>query len=84
MKEAEGLYRDGISHLDTVKTSNDEITKLKIILFQNLCVCLNSSGDFKDSIHNATLALKLDPNAVKALYLRGVAFLKSKQFEDAS
>jgi hypothetical protein len=33
IKEAEGLYRDGISHLDTVKVSNDELTKLKVVLF---------------------------------------------------
>ena len=84
MKEAEGLYRDGISHLDTVKVKNDELDKLKIILYQNLCVCLNSSGDYKDSIHHATLALKVDPNAVKALYLRGVAYLKSKSFDEAT
>lgn len=32
-KEAEGLYRDGISHLDTVKVSNDELNKLKVILY---------------------------------------------------
>lgn len=49
-----------------------------------MCVCLNSSGDFKDSIHHATLALKVDPNAVKALYLRGVAYLKSKSFDEAA
>jgi hypothetical protein len=33
IKEAEGLYRDGISHLDTVKVSNDKLTKLKVVLF---------------------------------------------------
>ena len=49
-----------------------------------MCDCLNSSGDFKDSIYHATLALKVDPNAVKALYLRGVAYLKSKSFDEAA
>lgn len=77
MKEAEGLYRDGISHLDTVKVENNELQKLKIILYQNLCVCLNNTGDYKDSIYNSSLALKIDPNAAKALYLRGVAYMKS-------
>ena len=32
-KEAEGLYRDGISHLDTVKVSNEDLNKLKIVLY---------------------------------------------------
>lgn len=49
-----------------------------------MCVCLNSSGDYKDSIQNATLALKVDPNAVKALYLRGIAYSKSKSFDEAT
>ena len=32
-KESEGLYRDGISHLDTVKVSNEDLNKLKIVLY---------------------------------------------------
>ena len=32
-KEAEGLYREGISHLDTVKVSNEDLNKLKIVLY---------------------------------------------------
>lgn len=32
MKEAEGLYRDALSHLETVKNDNDDIKKLKITL----------------------------------------------------
>jgi Flp pilus assembly protein TadD len=45
---------------------------------------LNSSGDYKDSIHHATLALKIDPNSVKALYLRSIAYSKLKSFDEAS
>lgn len=32
-KEAEGIYRDALSHLDTCKIDNTEITKLKITLY---------------------------------------------------
>ena len=32
MKEAEGLYRDALSNLETVKNDNEEIRKLKVTL----------------------------------------------------
>lgn len=50
LKEAEGLYRDGLSHLETVKISNAELTKLKITLHQNLSLVLNASGDHKEAV----------------------------------
>jgi len=59
-KEAEGLYRDAISHLDTVKNENAELNKLKVTLYQNLSVALNYSGDYKDTVINCTLALAID------------------------
>ena len=76
MKEAEGLYRDGIAHLDTVKVSNDELTKLKVVLYQNLSMALNASGDYKDTVINCTLALDINEKAQKAFYLRSVAHMK--------
>jgi tetratricopeptide (TPR) repeat protein len=83
-KEAEGFYRDGISHLDTCKIENSEINKLKVTLYQNLSVALNNSGDYKDTVQNCTLALKIDPAAVKALTLRGVAHKMLKNFDEAT
>lgn len=50
MKAAEGLYRDALAHLDTCKINNEEISKLKITLYQNLSVALNFSGDYKDTV----------------------------------
>ena len=44
-------------------------------------MCLNNTGDFEDSIIQCTLALKIDENAAKALYIRGVANMKSKNFD---
>jgi len=84
MKEAEGLYRDGLAHLDTVKIENDDLNKLKVTLYQNLSVALNSSGDYKDTVQNCTLALKIDPKAMKAYYQRSVAHLKMKNFNEAT
>lgn len=83
-KEAEGIYRDALSHLDTCKIDNDEIKKLKITLYQNLSVSLNYSGDHRDAVTNCTHAINLDPKAMKALYQRGIAHMKLKNFEDAT
>ena len=49
-----------------------------------MCVCLNYTGDYKDTIQNSTLALEVDENAVKAIYLRGVAHMKMKNFDEAT
>ena len=83
LKEAEGLYRDALSHLDTVKIDNDELKKLRVTLYQNLSLVLNLAGDYKDTIHNCCLALALDDKAVKALFHRSVAYRKIKQYDEA-
>lgn len=83
LKEAEGLYRDSLSHLDTVKIDNEELKKLKVTLYQNLSLVLNQAGDYKDTIHNCCLALAIDGNAVKALFHRSVAYRKIKQYDEA-
>lgn len=83
-KEAEGHYKDAISHLDTCKISNEEINKLKVICYQNVSVCLNNTGDYKDVLQNCTLAIEINPEAVKAYYQRFLAQLKLKNFEEAN
>ena len=50
LREAETSYRDGIAHLDTVKSNNEDFKKVKIALHQNLSLVLNQLGDFKDTI----------------------------------
>lgn len=50
LKEAEGCYQDGLSHLDTVKNDNEELKKLKVTICQNLCLVLNQSGDYREAI----------------------------------
>lgn len=84
MKEAEGHYREAIMNLDHVKILNDDLVKLKITCYQNCSIALNSSGDFKETIMMCTKALDLDEKAVKALYLRGVANMKVKNFKEAT
>lgn len=41
LREAENLYRDGIYHMDNVKKEDEEATKLRITLHQNLALVLN-------------------------------------------
>lgn len=60
LKEAEGLYRDGIAHMDTVKNDDADNKKLKVTLYQNLSLVLNASGDYKDTVINCTLAIGVD------------------------
>ena len=84
LKEAEGLYRDGLAHMDTVKTDNEDIKKLKVTLYQNLSLVLNASGDYKETVHNCTLAIGVNDQAAKAFYLRGVAHMKMRNFEEAA
>ena len=78
MKEAEGLYKDALAHLDTCKVDNDEIKKLKVTLYQNLSVALNNSGDYHDTVSQCSEAILIDSKAVKALYLRSIAYKKLK------
>ena len=41
LREAENFYRDGIYHMDNVKKQDEEATKLRITLHQNLALVLN-------------------------------------------
>lgn len=82
-KEAEGFYRDALAHLETVKNDNKEIKELKKTILQNICVVCNNSGDYKETLINATKALDIDSNNPKALFLRGTAHCKLKNYDDA-
>jgi tetratricopeptide (TPR) repeat protein len=44
---------------------------------------LNSCNEYKESIRQTTLALEIDPTAVKALYIRSQANRLSKNFDEA-
>ena len=72
-KEAEGFYRDGLAHLETVKNDNADLKKLHVIILQNLSNCCMKSNDNKEAIANCTKAIKIDENAVKAYFFRAQA-----------
>lgn len=83
LKEAEGLYRDGLSHLDTVKNENKDLTDLKKTLLLNLATVLNKAGDFKQVLINCTRALDIDDKAVKGYFLRSQANKSLQQWDEA-
>ena len=82
-KEAEGLYRDALAHLDTVKNENKELTDLKKTILLNLSVVTNNSGDYKETIINCGKALLIDDKIGKAYYLRSQAQFKIHQYDEA-
>lgn len=84
LKAAEGNYKDGTSHLDTVKNDNKDLRDLKVQLLQNTAVVCNKTGDYKEAIRCCTKALAADDKAAKALILRSNAHLKSHNFEEAT
>ena len=45
---------------------------------------LNFSGDYKDTVIQCSQAIEIDPKAVKAWYLRGVANMKMQNFDEAT
>ena len=47
LKEAEGLYRDALAHLDTVKNDNKELKDLQKTILVNLALVNNKSNNFK-------------------------------------
>jgi hypothetical protein len=70
LKEAEGLYRDGLSHLDTVKNENQGLLDLKKTILLNLSTVLNKAGEYKQVLVNCTHALDIDEKSVKGYFLR--------------
>jgi peptidylprolyl isomerase len=70
LKEAEGLYRESLGHLETVKNQTKELSDLKKTVLVNIAVVCNKSGDFKETLINCTKALDIDEKNAKAYYLR--------------
>ena len=49
-----------------------------------MSLCLNSTGEFREAIRQTTYAIKLDPKASKALYIRAVAAKNIEDFSQAA
>ena len=80
---AVGLYKDALSHAETVQVDTPELSKLKVTILQNMSVCTNNSEDYLETIKNCTKAIEIDSNATKAFYLRSIAHQKVDEIEKA-
>ena len=60
LKEAEGLYRESLAHLETVKNQTKELTDLKKTVLLNIALVCIKTSDFKETLINCTKALDLD------------------------
>ena len=60
LKEAEGLYRESLAHLETVKNQTKELTDLKKTVLLNIALVSIKTSDFKETLINCTKALDLD------------------------
>lgn len=69
-KEAEGLYREALVHLETVKNNNNELQDFKKTVMLNIALVCLKSGDCKETLIICTKALDIDSKAVKGYYLR--------------
>jgi len=69
-KEAEGMYREALGHLETVKNDNKELRELKQTVLLNIAAVCNRSGDFKESVIICTKALEYGDKSVKAYFRR--------------
>eukprot|EP01027_Heterolobosea_sp_BB2_P020451 GEZU01029177.1.p1 GENE.GEZU01029177.1~~GEZU01029177.1.p1 ORF type:complete len:315 (-),score=151.96 GEZU01029177.1:99-1043(-) len=64
--------------------SEEEGKKLKegnLVCLLNAAMCHLKLKEYKNAIESCTKALKIDPNSVKALYRRGVAYSDSAEYE---
>ena len=48
-----------------------------------MSVMMNKTGDYKEAIRHCTKAIEIDPKAVKALWLRSIAYDKVTNFDEA-
>jgi hypothetical protein len=59
-----------LGHLETVKNDNKELRELKKTVLLNIAVVTNKTGDYKETLINATRALDIDDKTAKAYFLR--------------
>jgi tetratricopeptide (TPR) repeat protein len=55
----------------------------KLACYLNIALCYIKLEQYYDAIANCDLALEIDPKNVKAIYRKGLAYMKAQRFEDA-
>jgi len=66
-----------------IEIAYEEVTKLKVVLHQNMATSLNYLGEYQDAMLRCSLAIGLEPNSWKAHYQRAIAQWRTKQFDEA-
>jgi len=82
-KEAEGIYRDAIGHIETVKNQSEEADKLSVVLYQNCATSINYCGDYTNAITLCTKAIAINDKSWKAWYQIGLANCKLHNYEES-
>ena len=82
-KDAEWLYREAISHLDSIQNENAEVKVLKKLILVNIALVCNKSQNWAESIRACSQSLSIDPENPKALYNRGIAYRHLKHYEES-
>ena len=82
-KEAEGFYREAISHLDSIQNSNAEVKTLKKTILVNVAIVCNKSQLWAECVRAWTQSLSIDSENPKALYNRGIAYRHLKHYEES-
>jgi peptidylprolyl isomerase len=82
-KEAEGFYREAISHLDSVENENEKITELKSTILVNISVACNKAGDWAGANQAASRSIDISDQNPKAFYQRALANEGIKNYDQA-
>ena len=53
---------------------------LKVVCFLNLVVCKHKMDEWQSVVNITDQIIEMDPNNVKCLYFRGLAYLKLQEY----
>lgn len=68
---------------DQDKTQRQELQQMLLVSYLNLALCYLKVNKFEESIANCNLALKQDPQNIKAHFRKGLAYLPTNDYEKA-
>jgi tetratricopeptide (TPR) repeat protein len=82
-----GEYAQAILHyslsLDTAAQLSDELFPVRDVLYSNRAACFLKMGHHEKAEQDATMALKLNPENVKAQFRQGLALHALKRYAEA-
>lgn len=85
LDECLGAYKEATVKLSQVSAEDkkdSEIRELTVACNGNMAMASLKAENYRDTIKYASVALQFDHNNVKALYRRGCAYRKTKEFDE--